>query len=54
MTTLDEARRLLAHRELQLLRASAARTPRGRAWVKARGRKLAEAQALVKRLEARQ
>lgn len=48
---LDRARRLLAHRELQLLRASSVRTRGGRAWVRTRGRKLAEARALVARLE---
>jgi hypothetical protein len=50
---LDRARRLLAHRELQFLRATAARTTGGRAWVRERARKVQEARALVERLERR-
>ena len=50
---LDRARRLVAHREMQLLRASAARFPgRGR-YARERGKKLAEARAYLARLEAR-
>lgn len=52
-TELEQARRLLAHRELQMLRAAGVRSRGGRSWVRARGKKLAETQALVARLEAR-
>lgn len=50
---LDKARRLVAHRELQFLRATAVRSKGGRSWVRARARKLADARAYLARLEAR-
>lgn len=50
----ERLRALVIHRELQLLRATAVRTPGGRGWVRERSRKLDKAKAALARAEAEQ
>lgn len=51
MSEIERLRRLVAHRELQLLRATAVRTRGGIGWVRERRRKLDEAERALKRAE---
>jgi hypothetical protein len=53
VSEVEKLRRLVAHRELQLIRAGSVKSKGGRGWVTQRARKLAEAKAALERAEKR-